>query len=79
LHDNDYNRKLKQLIADARKVIKLTRRKSLEAEGRVNESLQEHRRVMAAIKQRQPDAAARAMHDHLLSGRAALAELKKSK
>ena len=73
------NRWLKQLIADARKVIKLTRRKSLEAEGRVNESLEEHRKVMAAIKQRQPDEAARAMHDHLLSGRAALAELKKPK
>jgi DNA-binding GntR family transcriptional regulator len=79
LQDIADNRWLKQLIADARKVIKLTRRKSLEAEGRVNESLEEHRRVMAAIKQRQPDAAARAMHDHLLSGRAALAELKKSK
>ena len=79
LQDIADNRWLKQLIADARKVIKLTRRKSLEAEGRVNESLQEHRKVMAAIKQRQPDQAARAMHDHLLSGRAALAELKKPK
>ena len=79
LQDIADNRWLKQLIADARKVIKLTRRKSLEAEGRVNESLQEHRKVMSAIKQRQPDQAARAMHDHLLSGRAALAELKKPK
>ena len=79
LQDIADNRWLKQLIADARKVIKLTRRKSLEAEGRVDESLQEHRQVMAAIKQRDPTQAARAMHDHLLSGRAALAELKKPK
>lgn len=79
LQDIADNRWLKQLIADARKVIKLTRRKSLEAEGRVDESLQEHRQVMAAIKRRDPTQAARAMHDHLLSGRAALAELKKPK
>ncbi len=73
------NRWLKQLIGDARKVIKLTRRQSLEVDGRVDQSLAEHRQVMAAIKRRDPNEAARAMHDHLLSGRAALSELKKSK
>lgn len=70
------NRWLRQLIEDARKVIKLTRRQSLEAEGRIDQSLQEHRKVMAAIKKRDSNEAARAMHDHLLSGRAALAVLK---
>jgi DNA-binding GntR family transcriptional regulator len=76
LQDIADNRWLKQLINDARKVIKLTRRQSLEAEGRIEQSLLEHREVMAAIKCHDANAAARAMHDHLLSGRAALAELK---
>ena len=79
LQDIANNRWLKQLIGDARKVIKLTRRQSLEVEGRVEQSLAEHRQVMAAIKKREPNEAARAMHDHLLSGRAALAELKSNK
>lgn len=79
LQDIANNRWLKQLIGDARKVIKLTRRQSLEAEGRIDRSLKEHREVMAAIKRRNPNEAARAMHDHLLSGRAALAELYKGK
>ena len=79
LRDMSRNRWLKQLIEDTRKVIKLTRRQSLEVEGRIKESLLEHRKVMAAIKKRAPDEAARAMHDHLLSGRAALVKLKKAK
>jgi DNA-binding GntR family transcriptional regulator len=78
LRDIAGNRWLKQLIEDTRKVIKLTRRQSLEVAGRVKESLLEHRQVMAAIKARNPNEAGRAMHDHLLSGRAALAELFKS-
>lgn len=79
LQDIANNRWLKQLIEDARKVIKLTRRQSLEAEGRIDRSLAEHRQVMTAIKNGDPGVAAQAMHDHLLSGRAALSELKKSK
>lgn len=79
LQDIASNRWLKQLIEDARKVIKLTRRQSLEAEGRIDRSLAEHRQVMKAIKSGEPNHAAQAMHDHLLSGRAALTELKKNK
>ena len=79
LQDIAGNRWLKQLIEDTRKVIKLTRRQSLEVEGRINESMLEHRQVMTALKRRDPNEAGRAMHDHLLSGRSALAELYKSK
>lgn len=79
LQDIAANRWLTQLIGDARKVIKLTRRQSLEVEGRVDQSLKEHRRVMAAIKRGDPNEAGRTMHDHLLSGRAALAQLKRAK
>lgn len=69
------NRWLKQMIDDARKVIKLTRRDSLNLEGRLRQSLAEHRQILKAIEARDPDAAGRSMHDHLLSGRAALAKL----
>lgn len=69
------NRWLKQMIDDARKVIKLTRRDSLRLEGRLKQSLTEHRAILKGLRERDPDAAGRAMHDHLLSGRAAVAKL----
>lgn len=69
------NRWLKQMIDDTRKVIKLTRRDSLRLEGRLKQSLTEHRAILKALQARNPDAAGRAMHDHLLSGRAAVAKL----
>ena len=75
LQDIAGNRWLKQMIDDARKVIKLTRRDSLRLEGRLKQSLAEHRAILKALKARNRDAAGRAMHDHLLSGRAAVAKL----
>ena len=69
------NRYLAQLIDDARKVIKLTRRDSLRLEGRLKQSLAEHCGILDALRERNPDAARQRMHDHLLSGRAALARL----
>lgn len=69
------NRYLAQLIDDARKVIKLTRRDSLRLTGRIAQSLAEHRGILAALKDKDGALAAQRMHDHLLSGRAALARL----
>jgi DNA-binding GntR family transcriptional regulator len=69
------NRWLRQMIDDARKVIKLTRRDSLRLEGRLKQSLAEHRAIFQALQAHDADAAGRAMHDHLLSGRAAVAKL----
>ncbi|MEW6165509.1 MAG: GntR family transcriptional regulator [Pseudomonadota bacterium] len=69
------NRWLSQLIEDTRKFLKLTRRDSLRLAGRIHQSLDEHRAILAAIETRDPAAAARRMHDHILSGRAALARL----
>jgi len=69
------NRYLAQLIDDARKVIKLTRRDSLRLEGRLKQSLVEHRGILDALRERNPELARQCMHDHLLSGRAALARL----
>jgi DNA-binding GntR family transcriptional regulator len=69
------NRWLRQLIDETRKFIKLTRRDSLNLTGRLRQSLAEHRQILAAVQQRQPEEAGRLMHDHILSGRAALAKL----
>jgi DNA-binding GntR family transcriptional regulator len=69
------NRYLAQLINDARKVIKLTRRDSLRLEGRLKQSLQEHRGILEALRLKDSALAGQRMHDHLLSGRAALARL----
>lgn len=69
------NRYLAQLIDDARKVIKLTRRDSLRLEGRLKQSLEEHREILEALRARDSALARQTMHDHLLSGRAALARL----
>ena len=69
------NRWLSQLIDETRKMLKLTRRDSLRLEGRLKQSLAEHRAILKAIRQRDSDAVGRLMHEHLLSGRAALAKL----
>jgi DNA-binding GntR family transcriptional regulator len=73
------NRWLRQLIEETRKFIKLTRRDSLNLNGRLRQSLAEHRKILAAVQQRNPDAAAQCMHEHILSGRAALAKLHTSR
>jgi len=75
LQDLAGNRWLKQLIGETRQFIKLTRRSSLNPEGRLKQSLAEHRAILAAIRKRDAGEAGRLMHDHLLSGRAALAKI----
>ncbi|HMM54751.1 MAG TPA: GntR family transcriptional regulator [Candidatus Desulfobacillus sp.] len=69
------NRWLRQVIADLRKVLKLTRRDSLRQEGRLKRSLEEHREILAAVRAGDAAAAESLMHAHLLSGRAALAQM----
>ncbi len=75
LQDIAGNRYLAQLIDDARQVIKLTRRDSLRLEGRLKQSLAEHREILEALRLKDPAKAQRSMHDHLISGRTALARL----
>ncbi len=70
------NRWLSQVIDDTRKMLKLTRRDSLRLEGRLKQSLAEHRAILKAIQRRDGNEAGRLMQAHLLSGRAALAKLK---
>ena len=69
------NRWLAHVIQDLRKVLKLTRMHSLTIEGRLQQSLIEHRQIMAALKARDGIVAEKAMHDHLLAGRKALSKL----
>lgn len=61
------NRWMLNLIQHLRKVMKLSRAISLSHEGRLQQSLDEHRIIMSAIKGGQAEAAESAMRDHLLN------------
>ena len=69
------NRWLLSVIQDLRKVLKLSRLHSLSLEGRLQQSLEEHRTIMAAFEAGDAEKAEKSMHDHLLYGREALAKM----
>lgn len=69
------NRWLLSVIQDLRKVLKLSRLHSLSLEGRLEQSLEEHRGIVAALTAGDAERAEKLMHDHLLSGREALAKI----
>ena len=69
------NRWLLSVIQDLRKVLKLSRMHSLSLDGRLQQSLDEHRGILAAIEAGDAAKAEKLMHDHLLSGREALAKM----
>jgi len=62
------NRWRDQMVADLRKVMKLNRHNSLLKVGRIEESLAEHRAIMAAMSVRNPDLAAQHMRSHFANG-----------
>ena len=62
------NRWSLQMVADLRKVMKLNRHNSLLKEGRIEESLAEHRAVMSALEQRDCAGAVSCMREHFRSG-----------
>jgi DNA-binding GntR family transcriptional regulator len=62
------NRWATQTVADLRKVMKLNRHHSLFKQGRLAESLAEHRALMRAIDARDTDAARATMQAHFDSG-----------
>ena len=72
------NRWTLSVIQDLRKVLKLSRLHSLSLEGRLQQSLDEHRLIMAAFEAKDQIQAEKQMHDHLLSGREALAKMQDS-
>jgi DNA-binding GntR family transcriptional regulator len=62
------NRWRLQIVTDLRKVMKLNRHHSLWKQGRLADSLAEHRALMAAIEAREAAKAARLMREHFASG-----------
>jgi DNA-binding GntR family transcriptional regulator len=62
------NRWRNQMVADLRKVMKLNRHSSLFKEGRIEQSLAEHRAIVQALTQRQPELAAKRMSAHFTNG-----------
>ena len=69
------NRWLLSVIQDLRKVLKLCRMHSLSREGRLQQSLDEHRGILTALEAADAEKSEKLMHDHLLSGREALAKM----
>ena len=62
------NRWRDQLVADLRKVMKLNRHNSLLKTGRIQESLEEHRAVMAALTSRNATETVKRMREHFTNG-----------
>jgi DNA-binding GntR family transcriptional regulator len=62
------NRWRVQIVTDLRKVMKLNRHHSLFKQGRLVDSLAEHRALMAAIIDREPTKAASLMRKHFAAG-----------
>ena len=60
------NRWLNRISADLRNVLLLARHRQLSAPGRLMESLQEHRDIMQALRDKDPQAAHQTMYQHLL-------------
>ena len=64
---------LKKITSELRKFLKLMRGRQLNLPGRLETSLEEHRRLMDAFRRRLPESAESIMRDHLLNQRKALA------
>ena len=62
------NRWRSQMVADLRKVMKLNRHNSLLKQGRIEDSLNEHRAVLAALLARDAGATVLAMQAHFAQG-----------
>jgi DNA-binding GntR family transcriptional regulator len=62
------NRFRQQMVADLRKVMKLNRHNSLFKTGRLEESLTEHRAIMAALQARNAALTVQRMNEHFLNG-----------
>jgi len=67
------NRWRMQIVTDLRKVMKLNRHLSLFKQGRLAESLDEHRRLMQALMTRDAHAAQQLVREHFQNGLAATA------
>ena len=71
------NRWLDRVTSDLRRFMRLWRGRQLALPGRIEASIAEHRALFAAIRQRDPERAERAVHDHLMAQLAALQALRR--
>ena len=62
------NRWRSQMVADLRKVMKLNRHNSLVKQGRIEDSLSEHRAILDAMLSRDAEGTRRAMQAHFAQG-----------
>lgn len=69
------NRWLSGVVSDLRKVLRLSRHKSLKLPGRIHESCAEHLSVFSALKAHDPEGAEALMKTHVLRQRGALRTL----
>lgn len=65
---------LERITNDLRKFLRLMRGRQLHLPGRLQQSLAEHRMLLAAFQNRNPGAAEKIMHDHLINQWTALRE-----
>jgi DNA-binding GntR family transcriptional regulator len=72
------NRWLDRVTGDLRRFIRLLRGRQLNRAGRIDDSIEEHRRLIAAIEARDAARAQALMHDHLLAQLDALRALRAS-
>jgi DNA-binding GntR family transcriptional regulator len=68
------NKWLERITSDLRKFLKLMRGRQLRLPGRLQQSLTEHRMLLAAFQSHNYEAAEKIMHDHLMNQRVALLE-----
>jgi len=70
------NRWLQRVVADLRKVLQLARHRQLTVPGRLQRSLEEHRRIIGAFRAHDAELADRCMQQHLNEQWEALVQLK---
>jgi DNA-binding GntR family transcriptional regulator len=64
---------LSRTVSELRRFLRLLRGRQLRVPGRMQASLAEHRKLMKALRRRDPEEAERVMRAHLMAQRAALA------
>ncbi|MEJ2061467.1 MAG: FCD domain-containing protein, partial [Gammaproteobacteria bacterium] len=75
VQDLSGNRWLQRVAADLRRIMRLGRHEQLTLPGRLQASLQEHRRIMEAFRSGDADLADRCMQEHLIQQGIALNRL----
>jgi DNA-binding GntR family transcriptional regulator len=70
---------LQRITTDLRQFLRLLRGRQLHLPGRLEASIEEHRRLLTAFQHNDANAAQQAMHDHLINQHTALVKFDQSK